>query len=409
MAGKIDIYNLGELGVDVVKSPLHQSDGDLIQAQNAMPDPSGLEGGIRKRDGMTKLNAIALTGTIEGAYSVPLPMPGGRRYYVGIGNLEWYVSIGGVTGWAGGVTTPTPVTGRNNLISFRGRMFYGRETASSAAMVRVWDGVTDNVLARMPPTPDPAGPVVTDHIGAMWIHRGELYAFTWSNASSYGQVYKVDLVTGAVVRVGATESSSEGFYREVGLVYLDSSWILGAHDIAAVSTPSVRTIKKAGEAFSVDHVQAAPHLRFDGGAVYRGDLYVGTATINANNPIIEKRDVETEAWTTSDTAVGSAGVGVNSFRCFAVFDDKLFCVQHSSGGNVLKIRMFNGTVWATDHDMILAGRLYGEPGSILAENDALYVTFRDTGYVMRRDLAGVWTLVTTTLLTSGTSLIGFIP
>ena len=72
MAGKIAIYNLGQLGVDVVKSPVHIDDGAFTKAQNVQVDPSGGIGGIRKRDGMARLNSAALAGSVTGMIGLPL-------------------------------------------------------------------------------------------------------------------------------------------------------------------------------------------------------------------------------------------------------------------------------------------------------------------------------------------------
>jgi hypothetical protein len=75
MPGKTNVYNVGELGIDVVESPVHTPDGALLSAQNAQPAPIELEGGLRKRDGLAKHNATAAAGAILSGFNVSLEDP----------------------------------------------------------------------------------------------------------------------------------------------------------------------------------------------------------------------------------------------------------------------------------------------------------------------------------------------
>lgn len=72
MAGKLDVYSLGSLGVNTDKNPLELEDGELFKSQNAIHDPLGSLGGLRKRAGLVKLNSVAAAGAINGAIGVPL-------------------------------------------------------------------------------------------------------------------------------------------------------------------------------------------------------------------------------------------------------------------------------------------------------------------------------------------------
>lgn len=97
MASKLNVYNLGEKGVNVTVSPIHLEDGELTSGQNAVYDPKGEEGGLRQRDGMTKLNSTAAAGAIKGFISLPLPDPNNltKTLWLGMGTYEatdrqWY-------------------------------------------------------------------------------------------------------------------------------------------------------------------------------------------------------------------------------------------------------------------------------------------------------------------------------
>jgi hypothetical protein len=75
MAGKLDAYGLGERGVEIVDSPVHLQEGALLSAQNACLDRVESEGGIAKRKGWAKYNAIASGATILAIENVPWTDP----------------------------------------------------------------------------------------------------------------------------------------------------------------------------------------------------------------------------------------------------------------------------------------------------------------------------------------------
>lgn len=68
---KLNIFNLGSLGVNRVLSPIHKRDGELMQAQNAL---SGIQQGrdaLRKRWGMTKYNGTVYPAAIKSIHGLP--------------------------------------------------------------------------------------------------------------------------------------------------------------------------------------------------------------------------------------------------------------------------------------------------------------------------------------------------
>lgn len=79
MGGKLNVYNLGDLGIDLVGSPIHIPDGALTQAQNAAVSQNQGEHGLKKRLGMAKLNATALNSgaAIVSIGNVPFAAPDG--------------------------------------------------------------------------------------------------------------------------------------------------------------------------------------------------------------------------------------------------------------------------------------------------------------------------------------------
>lgn len=75
MPGKLNVYQLGEIGINLVESAIHVKDGTLLSAQNAQLAPIDGDGAIRKRDGMAKLNAVAAAGAILAGCAVPMTDP----------------------------------------------------------------------------------------------------------------------------------------------------------------------------------------------------------------------------------------------------------------------------------------------------------------------------------------------
>jgi len=84
---KLVIYSLGEKGVNVDKDPLVLDNSELRQAQNAIRDPLGVEGGLKNRPGLVKFNASAGAGSILGGIGVPLLnlLSGTPFFYIGRG------------------------------------------------------------------------------------------------------------------------------------------------------------------------------------------------------------------------------------------------------------------------------------------------------------------------------------
>lgn len=62
MGGKENLYNLGDLGVDTVASPLHQATGSWRKLQNAEFSNIEGQGGVKKRGSLRRLNIDALNG-----------------------------------------------------------------------------------------------------------------------------------------------------------------------------------------------------------------------------------------------------------------------------------------------------------------------------------------------------------
>lgn len=72
MAGDIRVYDLDGIGVIVDTSPIGNPDGTLTKAQNAVANPIGEQGVIRKRPGLKKFTTSAGDGVVQGGIGIPI-------------------------------------------------------------------------------------------------------------------------------------------------------------------------------------------------------------------------------------------------------------------------------------------------------------------------------------------------
>lgn len=72
---KINVYTLGQHGINRVKSPVHALDGELLSCQNANVRPNKAQLALSKRDGMAKINATAAAGRLLTISNIPLTDP----------------------------------------------------------------------------------------------------------------------------------------------------------------------------------------------------------------------------------------------------------------------------------------------------------------------------------------------
>lgn len=134
----LSVWNLGELGVNVVDSPLHLVDGELTISQNAEPFDSEGEAGIRKRLGIGLFSSDNLGSAVLGITAVPLPDPfppiGPGIAYLGGGTAPAArYSDDAATTWTD-TTSPDPdasavrMTEGRGFVSSAGVLYYVQNT-----------------------------------------------------------------------------------------------------------------------------------------------------------------------------------------------------------------------------------------------------------------------------------------
>lgn len=226
MPAKLNVFNLGANGVNVDLNPLQLTDGELTKSQNAIQ----VDGGLRKRRGLLKINSVAAAGAINGAIAVQLGVgsagnesptltPDSGAFNVLMGRYitsatsGWQttttaftpvVTTGGPDGYDATATPVNPeilrdamfngeVGGVKGLFSiypghasvvYKGRLFYAGNDyvlGTTAPTLRMWDGSTDYLLLRLPPR----NGVVRQGIVAMLIGGDNLiYLITYDAGST---------------------------------------------------------------------------------------------------------------------------------------------------------------------------------------------------------------------------------
>lgn len=365
------VYNLGELGVNTDKSPLHLEDGELTSAQNAMKDPLGVLGGLVKRPGLAKFNSVAGAGSIAGGIGVPLVKVNTRSIFVGNENssgvgVGWVTSTTGFTTSAAAVTVPqSPVdyvkvsgfygggifqgrTAGTAGIPFNNVMIYAGNTytqGTDAPPMRSYDGVTDKEIGRVPTNPSIGVP--TQAVMSVLNANGTIYLSTYdsgtTSADFKGRVFQFTPSTGVFTPLGPTFPA--GYLPYALAWHAGRLWVgTSSQDITFVGRvywfrPGIDT------AWTLDFSTAAGIGDIVTMLSFRGELYAGTAAKSGSSAIVTKRS-SLGVWGTVDTG---ADTGAQNYYSGAVLFNNAFYISYidSSSTNILRIRKFDGTIWST--------------------------------------------------------------
>lgn len=396
MSGKIDLYNLGSVGVDLTKSPLHKDDGSLVSAQNAVPDVRDEAGAIAKRDGLTVINSSALSGAVKGAVFVPLAIGGALatsgntgRAYVGLlqtgtegtdADYGWaYSSDAFATGGTLTTTAPSvpesaihrriyPLQCRRAAV-VNNKIYYSTGNGNSGTSytrtpaVRVFDGTVDREFARLPANPDDTTNSFAYTINCVFAVGTTIY-LSVSNIitddAEVGSVWSLDTTNGAFKRIGATFSTGE--------LPGPLAWSLGRLWVGTVSTDATNSGIVYFIRPGIDSTWTADETMGVVGPVrdlvdYNGTLFsaVGRASY-AITGTIYKRSPTDGTWASTESAATS------DYPSMAVFNGNLYAVRLTAAAAL--IRKYNGTSWST---------VYTEPNVALFYPDHLH-TFNGVIY-----------------------------
>jgi hypothetical protein len=438
---KLNVYALGTRGVNIVKSPLHLDDNELLQAQNAEPSLDAREGGLQKRGGLTALTAALNGGTsVLGLCNLPLQTTYTRTLYAALyaedAGETWLTTLDGTT-WAvasapqkaaggnalatgsGGDAGPYAEVFSHRLASYKGRIIYpgddyvpSNASGHTAPPLRMWDGSADSELIRVPVGPGATAGYNVAFISDMVMLEGRLYFGTLEfGATTGGRVLSLDLTTGIIKQIGNSWGSgtsefnpSAGGYP-ISLVGYRGQLFAGSWNTGGGVDGGVARINPTatGDTWTLD--TTFTDRQVTSMCVYKGQLYAGTDGDSSIAGQVYVRSASAGTWAISDTGPGGTTVSTKSYTSMCVFDGNLYAVYHERVTPVLVVRKFDGTSWTTDKtvtSLTLAGTpsfAAVKPGNAVVFNNKLYIAFAATsttgldGFILERDTAGTWTVV----------------
>ncbi len=431
MGGKLNVYNLGALGVNVDKNPVQLEDGELTKAQNAIHDPAGSMGGLRKRPGLIEVNSGAVSGSVFGIMNVPLAPISVRRFLVGIDQAvtavyQWVTTTDDFANTST-ATTPAQVNDPadelfgsaiwNNLCSkgasLDGYILYvGDHAADAAIPVRLYDGVQDRELFKIPINTNAVANATAGEYSAsqsavrqMLVRGNKIYIVvhdfhnTASTFDNYSRVVEYDLESGVLRQIG--QGASGGITADIGDGGVAFTCIeehqgylyagVGSVDGINSTDAGVWRIRPDVEtSWTVDYSGSANEVPLSLKS-YKGLLYAAFTDYDAGAAPLKVRSA-TGTWSNS-TTIGGATTN-NAWVMMEVFADNLYATSYENAAtDVSRIHKFDGSSWSIVKTIETAA----DPKigvHILLHNEKIYVLCRNqakAGLVTHSTDGSSWT------------------
>lgn len=389
MGEKLDVYNLGETGVNLTKSPIHVEDGELVAAQNAEFFLDEGQGAIRKRAGLQRLNTSVLAGSVRGVIGVPLPGPGGRSVYAQRPGSPWFrVTTNGTT-WADTTEFPTsPGSGGASYVdnpinvarNTAKQFFWTAIDGSGNALLLGFDGIAQYEVLR----------IASATMRVLCVHAGDLVVCERSDAQ---RVWLVDPVNGSMTLIGSEfAGGAPGEEIFSACSYLGKVWI----GTANASTGKIYSARAGATAWTLERTAAANLHAYSSMAVFGGKLYAGLSALAGTAAIIEERTVA-GVWSTTRT--GGVSAERNAFDGLAVCNAELYAAYANPQSSAVfcEIHKYTGSAWSKDKDL-QPSSIIGIHGVVVAGTTIFYNTFTTTGAkVWRKAPSGSFTNVDSTV------------
>lgn len=424
---KLDIYKLGQGGVQLTKDPLHLADEEVTQAQNAeivQDVTTGGEGALTKRGGLAVLNSSAMSGSLLGIFGWPIKTTYTRTLYAarGTATANTFMSSTNGTSWSDTSSPLAPASDakfadeNNNrdgrrMASYRNFLIYpgnGYTKGTDNPTVCLWDGTNALTVTSIQAGPSSNGSVpfaITDALVANGKVYLALHDQGGTGANIAGRVVSLDLTTGVVKQIASGFGPNTGemsggqpscmcFYQNQLYVGLNGSATTNGIGKIVRCYPDTDTTWTADTSTLVSHVSSL--------CIFLGDLYAGTQSSATTGAQIYKRAATTGAWTSQFTSGGGAG-GNSEITSLIVYNSELYAVEYFATTPIIHIKKSSdGTTWTTDRDVDsadsgVAGNLPGQ-STLFNSGADLIIAFRSTtatatdGFLMRKS-SGSWTKV----------------
>lgn len=390
---QINVYNIGKLGVNVDRSPIHLEDGELTKCQNAIRDPLGLDGALHKRPGLARFNSVAAAGSVIGGLGVPISLEtaqiegvtvtagaSGQALYWGkftkSANLStsagwWkssdkFASSTTVVGAAPtnprsaqianfGTASLSILTGApNSVVSYQNRIFYPSNNYTqngTAPSVWVFDGVTDQELCRIPTNPL-YGEAQSQGILSMIMQGGMIYLSVYDNDGSSsagtGRVFALDPDSGGLTIFGGAGWTSLQQFPDLHVPYalcwhMNRLWAGTVYRQDTSVAGKIFWCRIGDTGWTLDRTMASGR-GCSTLASYQGQLYAGM--IGPGTNLIEVRST-LAAWSTS---LSTASAAVGTYQAGIVFKGALYVSYWVSVGSITKIFKYTAAAgWTTQY------------------------------------------------------------
>lgn len=430
MASKLNIYDVGGGGVNLVKNPLQLADNELTKGQNVefIPDAgTGGQGALTKRGGLAALNSAALAGSVLGLVGLNLETTYTRTLYAARGSEDanaFLISTNGTT-WTDSSSPIDPATfdkytdantqrDARRHTAYKNFIIYPSDEYTQDTdnpPIALWDSTNALEIGEITigPSATALTPAfaITDLITANGIIYFAVHDPGGSAPDLAGRVMSLDLQTGVIEQIAAPFGSGTG--EETGgypsaLAFYQNQLFVGLNGSTTTNGIGkiVRCFPTLDTTWTDDVTNLNSHI--SSLCVFAGDLYAGVQSSVSDGATISKRTASTGAWTTVATSSGGAA-GNGHYASLTLYDDAIYCVEYWSGGTdiVHILRSTDGSSWATDRDVDANDSPSNPPqlpGSMAILGDDLYVVFRANsatatdGFIMRRS-GGSWTKVAT--------------
>jgi hypothetical protein len=406
--GKLDLYALGQKGVNLTNNPLAVEDSELLQGQNAIISYEQGRGGIRKRGGLAGFNATPLNSgaSILAIKNVPLPLPVAtsgqsprQLWYPTLGD-SWKVSNDGTTFTdstvPGFVDEGAPARGNEALPPpLPGSFLYFHTPGTETRDIWNYDGTSADFVAAVIPPPGISADTADRLQGGVW-HNGSLYIGYYRDlaTSPGGRVLKVNPTTGQLTMVGngfpngAFFLSPYDFVSWNGLIFVAARCNAGTGGLADAKV--FRMDPDTESDWTVDATFTdLQSLGVESIAKFQQYLYVTVVANGATGSYTVRRRDAGGTWTTVRTT--AAPLTTNGVPIIYAFGDVLILYEDGK-----LYRSTNGTAYTQELDIFAT---YGddEPiGKPIIFNGSLYVPSYAGLFQRTAGVGGTWTRVVTT-------------
>lgn len=390
MGGKLNLYNLGDIGVDVVASPIHSADGSLVSAQNAQIEEVQGEHTIGKRAGLALLTSTPMSGAVLAIGNIPFPDPyaplptEGTRFYVNTQTDGAQYNISTVDGTTWITVSNTPTRWANTVIpvggiftAVRGGAISGRDGTLvfvDGTSLCEFNGAEQVTLATVTLGTD-------ERARGICLHDNQPHVLITDIVANTAVIKKWDGTTfasiGAVISHEATCITSA-----LGALWIgtDTNRIYRSTSTGS-TTVDLTIVPSAGATMIVTDIE-----------MHDGVLYAScgtTGTAATSNKILTRSSVG--IWT--DVTPVSAITG--NYGPICTFEGSLYALRNADATFTgCQVYARTAGVWAQDVDLdTVSEDTPTVAPAMQVFNDAIYVIISYTNRGIARKANGVWTRV----------------